>query len=120
MLGLSKGFAEPGWSFVSGFSPSDSWLDDMGSRHLITNSPFINDEFIRNKNQRIDGQLTLEPFPDFQVDITANRNYTENHSEFYRNCDYGEYNYMHQLPRDVGTYSISYMVFDGLFNNRCP
>ena len=118
MLGLSRGFAEPGWSYVAGFTPSDSWLDDMGANHLITNSPFINDEFIRNKNQRIDGQVTLEPIPDLQIDVTANRNYTENHSEFYRNCDYGEYNYMHQLPRDVGTYTVSYLVLNGLFDNE--
>ena len=118
LLGLSKGFEAPGWKYVLGWHPSDSWLDEVSQKGWISNSPFLNDEVIRNKTQRLDAQVSLEPFPDFKIDVNANRNFQENHSQFFRNCDYGEFNFVHQVPRDVGTFTISYLSLNAIFEDN--
>ena len=115
LLGLSKGFDAPGWKYALGWSPTDTWLEEIGQKGWISNSPFLNDEVIRNKTQRFDGQVTLEPFTDFKIDVNANRNYTENHSQFFRNCNYGAFDFVHQVPRDVGTFTVSYLSLNAIF-----
>ncbi len=117
-LGMNKGFEAPGWNYVLGMSPTDQWLDQTASKGWISASPFLNDEFIRNSTKRFDARVTMEPFPDFRIDLNLNSNFVENHSEFFRNCDQPNAPiFEHQVPRDVGTYSVSYLGLKTLFNN---
>ena len=117
LLGLSKGFEAPGWNYALGFAPSNQWLESTANKGWISGSPFLNDEMIRNSTLKYDAQVTLEPFTDFRIEIMANKNYIQNHSEFFRNCDTLGQSFLHQVPRDLGSYTVSYMSIKTLFDN---
>ncbi|MEL6945076.1 MAG: cell surface protein SprA, partial [Bacteroidota bacterium] len=85
LLGLSSGFDAPGWDFIAGLQPTirtlnpedygtdKDWLHQIsnvkGNESWITSSIYLNQEVIQQYNQTVDAQLTLEPIPDFRIDV---------------------------------------------------
>ncbi|MCB0687528.1 MAG: cell surface protein SprA, partial [Saprospiraceae bacterium] len=85
-FGMNDAWSSPGLGYVLGIQPTDSWLDGLvsGSEEYITNTILLNQEVVRNRTQRIDATLEVEPFRDFKVTVTANKNYVENNFEFFK------------------------------------
>jgi len=115
----------PGFGFVSGFQPriedndnANDWLTQSAEKGWITDNTFQNQKVIQNYTQNIDARLTLEPFPDFKVDLDAKRSYTENSSLYFKDTTYtdGISNIVHAAPRDVGSFTISYFAMNTLFD----
>lgn len=121
----------PGYDFVFGgqmgdrffkgvdkFS-RDGWLDEAASKGWITKDTLLNQKFTQTRSQRLDATATVEPWPDFRIDLTLFRDYTENHSEFFKNIFdtlTGTYNFQHLNPTDMGSYSISYLPARTMFD----
>lgn len=121
LFGLSEGFAAPGWEFVAGMQPSSEWLDDAGRQGWITHRPELNQQVTRNYTQNFDAGVTIEPFRDFRVEVTANRQYTKNGTELFKDQNFivhpDSVDYQHRAQRDMGSYTISYFSMQTLFNN---
>jgi cell surface protein SprA len=121
LMGLSEGFSSPGWAFVAGLQPATSWLDEAGRNGWITHRPELNQQVTRNYTQNMDGGVTVEPFQDFRVEITANRQYTKNNTELFKdqnfNLDPTETNFQHRAQRDLGSFTVSYFAMNTLFGN---
>ncbi len=128
-FGMEDGFAAPGWDFVAGLQPnitdndfSNDWLTRSSSNGWITDNVFQNKQVLQNYSQNIDGKITVEPFNDFRIELDANRSYTENSSLYFRDTTYdttvGNYgDIVHSVPRDVGSYTISYFTMQTLFDD---
>ncbi len=128
-FGMDDGFSAPGWDFVGGLQPditdndfSNDWLTRSANNGWITDNVFQNKQVLQNYSQNIDGRITIEPFNDFRVEIEANRSYTENSSLYFRDTTYdttpGNYeDIVHTVPRDVGSYTISYFTLQTLFDD---
>ncbi|MCB9282270.1 MAG: cell surface protein SprA [Lewinellaceae bacterium] len=129
LLGLSEGFKAPGWDFVAGIQPkirtlnegdyykSGDWLYE--NRKWITHSLFLNQDVIQRYTQTYDGKLTLEPFKDFRVDIEANRSYTQDHTETFKNLDVnGIDGYAHAVPSELGSMTVTYSALKTLFKGK--
>jgi len=116
LLGLNDGFNAPGYGFVLGQRPSDQWLDDAASKDWITKSIFLNQPVTRNYTREINGQIKLEPFTDFKIDIDAKQNYSLNRLEDFKKpaVDTG---FQHLSVREVGSYTISFLAINTLFEN---
>jgi cell surface protein SprA len=128
-LGLSQGFNAPGWGFVAGLQPNlrqedyygpDDWL--YTNYNWISKEQLLNQPVTQDYSQVVDGQLTLEPFSDFRIEITATRNYSRFHSEYFRRDtifgnedDRFQQEYEHLIPKDVGSFTISYFSLNTLF-----
>mgnify|MGYP000576629399 CR=1 FL=1 len=121
LMGLSEGFAAPGWGFVTGVQPASSWLDEAASKGWITYRPELNQQVMRNYTQSIDAGITVEPFRDFRVEVTANRQYTRNSTELFKDqntlLDPTETQFEHRAQRDIGSFTVSYLSIKTLFNN---
>lgn len=121
LMGLSEGFNAPGWAFVAGVQPDTSWLGDAGRNGWITHRPELNQQVMRNYTQNIDGGVTVEPFRDFRVELTANRQYTRNNTELFKdqtfNLDPDSVGFQHRAQRDLGSFTVSYFSMKTLFNN---
>lgn len=132
ILGMSSGFEAPGWDFVAGFQPKIRELEeqDYGTAedwlHQISNArgadSWISDDFLLNQevaqtySQQIDAQLTIEPFKDFRIDVTAKRSFRENHTQTYKiPARDGNGTWVHARPRDVGSMDVSFIGLRGLF-----
>ena len=121
LMGLSEGFAAPGWAFVAGIQPQSSWLDEAAAKGWITHRPELNQQVMRNYTQNIDAGITLEPFRDFRIELTANRQYSRNSTELFKDqnflLDPAEVQFEHRAQRDLGSFTVSYFSIKTLFNS---
>src|SRR5690606_9895311 len=76
-----------------------------------------NQEVVRNRTQRIEATLDVEPFRDFKVTLTANKNFVENNFEFFKIQELGG-DFRHLAPRDIGSYSVSFFSLNTFMKNH--
>ena len=121
LMGLSEGFDAPGWAFVAGIQPGSDWLDEAGRNGWITHRPELNQQVTRNYTPNIDAGLTVEPFQDFRIELTANKQYTRNGTELFKDQDFNldptATQFEHRAQRDIGSYTVSYFAMNTLFGN---
>jgi cell surface protein SprA len=113
-VGLSQDFSAPGFQYIAGMRPSDSWLDNAAANNWITDNIYLNQQVLGSYSENVDARLTIEPFKDFRIEVEANRNFSENHSEFFKVQEAGG-THQHLTPRDVGTFSVSFFAVNTLF-----
>ncbi len=132
LLGMSGGFDAPGWDFVAGIQPkireltekdygtAEDWLHKVSNARVgnswISDDFLLNQEVAQTYSQNIDAQLTLEPFKNFRIDVSAKRSFRENHTQTYKvPARDGSNTWVHARPRDVGSMDISFIGLRGLF-----
>jgi len=121
LMGLSEGFNSPGWAFVTGFQEADrAYLDQLGAAGNITHRPELNQQVMKNYTQNLDMGLTIEPFTDFRVELTANKQYSRNSTVLYKdqifNINPDSVRFEHRAARDLGSYTISFLSMNTMFN----
>jgi cell surface protein SprA len=69
----------------------------------------------------MDGGVTVEPFNDFRIELTANRQYVRNSTELFKDqnfqLDPDSTDFQHRAQREFGSFSVSYFSMKTLFNN---
>jgi cell surface protein SprA len=101
----------PGWAFLTG---SQKDIRPLAVRNYwLTTDTALNSPFVQTTLQNFNGRIGLEPAKSFKIDITFNRNYTKNHSEYYRADDAGEFHTYN--PIESGNFSISYLTWNTSF-----
>ncbi len=118
-----RDFTAPGWKYVLGFRPDDAWYDRAagltGSDRWITDNIFQNQQVIEDYQQKLDGRLTIEPFNDFRIEVEANRNYQEQHTEFFKDTLIDANSTIeHVAERDIGSVTVSYLALNTLFDDN--
>jgi cell surface protein SprA len=122
-LGLSEAASAPGWAFIAGVQPDTNWLNDAATKGWMTHRPELNQQVMRNYTQNMDGGITLEPFQDFRIEVTANRQYVKNQTELFKdqipsiNPSPDSVDFQHRAQRDFGSFTVSYFSLNTLFNN---
>ena len=128
ILGMNPGFEAPGWDFVAGYQPrikslpesqygtESDWLAQAAGQGWISGSIFQNREVSQQFTQRYDGRLTIEPFRDFRIDVEARREFTENHSQFFKDT-LGNGEFVHVIPKNFGSLTVTYSALNTLFQD---
>lgn len=120
LLGQNEGFGAPGWGFIAGLQPDNRWLDQAGANGYITHRPELNQQVTRNYTQSLDAGVTIEPFQDFRVELTANKQYTRNNTELFKDQNFilgpDSVRFEHRAQRDLGSYTVSYFAMNTLFD----
>ncbi|MDQ3016908.1 MAG: cell surface protein SprA, partial [Bacteroidota bacterium] len=127
LLGMSNGFAAPGWDFIAGIQPNinrraeqedGDFLAESRSKGWITTNAFQNLPVLQSKIKTLDGRLTIEPFTDFKIEIDANRNVGDNFSVYFKTYTKG-FNTIDDIgrrtPREIGNFTMSYLSIPTLF-----
>ncbi len=131
LLGMESGLGAPGWDFIAGFQPNirkldesqyfteQDWLHQTAQKGWLTPSVFLNQEVVQEYTQKWDGRATIEPFPDFRVDLEITRDFTENHTEFFKDIDQsdGINSWVHTVPKQFGSMRISFSALSTLFDD---
>lgn len=113
LFGIDFSDGSPGFLFVFGGQPD---IQSIGaSRHWLTTDSLMNTAYQRTKNQVINFRATVEPFKDFRIDVTANRNYSENYSEYFHVDEAGHIE--HYTPQRSGSFSMTYCGLKTFFSN---
>ncbi len=105
------GSSKPSLGFV--FGSQDDVRYEAAQNGWLTNYPDFNQNFTHVTGKKIDVTGSMEPFPDFKIDLTANRDYLENYSEQYDVTD-GQYN--SRSPYTYGNFSISTIMISTAFS----
>lgn len=123
-LGQSDGFASPGWDFIAGIQPnlgterSPGWLDEAAESGWLTNNTNLSQEVIQTRNRQADAKITLEPFSDFEIDVTGEWSKQNSFSELFSDTILNVTSeHFHQVPYERGSYTISYYSIQTIFDN---
>lgn len=113
-LGLNESMNAPGWKFVSGVQPNlDEYLNEVADKGWITDNLFLNTNVLQNKTTNFDASIKVEPFRDFVIDVTANKQESLDHSEKFKVFERGG-DWERRVPYDVGSYTISFFTLNTL------
>jgi cell surface protein SprA len=120
LLGMTEGFGAPGLGYVFGAQPTTQWLENAARNGWITQRVELNEQVTRNYSQTLDAGLTVEPFKDFRVELNANRQYTRNSTELFKDQVFDlnpdSVFYEHRAYRDMGSYTTSFFSMNTLFD----
>lgn len=105
------GTTKPSLGFVLG-SQSDIRYE-AAKRGWLTNYQDFNQNFTQVSSKVLNMTANVDLFPDFKIDLTADRSYTENFSEQYDISEDGTYN--SRSPYDYGNFSISTVLIKTSF-----
>lgn len=130
-LGLSERLSAPGWKYVTGIQPTNSWLLNAANNEgWISDDEELNQQFLLADRENYDLKLSLEPFKDFKLDVNWSKTKQNTHTSNFKKFDGVEFGVRN--PRDIGSYTISYFMANTLFgtdvnelfnefsNNRIP
>ncbi len=109
------GQMEPGWGFIAGWQDPD-YAYKAFERGALTTDRNLNEAYAMNHTDRYTGRMSIEPFNGLKIDLTANRMYSSNFSEYYTALPNGS------LPADSargrifsGNFSMSYISLGTAF-----
>lgn len=126
LLGMESGFQGPGWGFVAGLQPNIRNLEESQyntgkdwlyqNKSWISRSVYLNQQVVQDYTQTLQAQVTLEPFRDFRIDVDANKNYQETHTQYFKVLEQGT-DFKHALPQDAGSLTVSFFSANTLFKD---
>jgi cell surface protein SprA len=109
---LGNSFA-PGMPFLLGWQ-NYNFARRAAAKGWLTTDSTLNSPYLFTKNERFSVRATVEPLPDLRIDITAERSFSKNVSEFYNyNPDNEEF-----TPNsftETGNFSISTLTWGTAF-----
>ena len=105
-LGLNAMTGAPGFGFIAG--RNNDVLNKAISGNWITTDTTFNQAYSERFNETYNYKITLEPFQDIKIDISGNRSYVENFSEYFRADADGIFHFY--TPTNGGNFSISHLM----------
>ncbi len=103
----------PGWPFLLGWQDRD-FAKRAASKGWLTTDSTLNMPFILRSNERINLRAVVEPLPDLRIDITADRAFSKNISEFY-NYDASTGAFNANSLTETGNFSMSTLTWGTAF-----
>ncbi len=111
-LGLNPATMAPGFGFV--FGSQKDIRPEASTNGWLKQSPLLNLPYTHTNNKTTSIRANLEPFREFKVELTGNRSFSENYSEFYR-WGPSANDFVHESPALSGNFSISYLTWRTAF-----
>jgi cell surface protein SprA len=114
LVGHTKESSGPGFLFMFGAQPD---IQSIAARNgWLTTDSLMNSPYQRTRSEVWNFRATVEPFKDFRIDVSANRNFTQNFSEYFHVDEFG--NVSHYTPQRSGTFSMTYCGLGTFFKNH--
>lgn len=101
-LGFAFGQQDPDFKFRAA---QNGW---------ITRDSTLNNQFTNTVTQNLTARSSIEPIDGFKIELSANRNYAKNHSEYFRTNSAGDFNSFSAI--DQGNFSISWLSINTAFS----
>ncbi|HKI89374.1 MAG TPA: cell surface protein SprA, partial [Draconibacterium sp.] len=103
----------PGWPFLLGWQ-DQSFAQRAAAKGWITNDSTLNMPYLTTSNERINVRAVVEPLPDLRIDISADRSFSKNISEFY-NYDPSTGRFNANSYSETGNFSMSTLTWGTAF-----
>lgn len=105
----------PGFPFLMGWQDRD-FAKKASTNGWITNDSTLNTPYLFTKSERISFRTTIEPLPDLRIDLTSDRAYAINTTEFY-NYDYSTGQFNANSFTESGNFSMSTITWGTAFSS---
>jgi cell surface protein SprA len=102
----------PGFAFVAGWQDPDFAWKAVRNQWLTTDST-LNAAFILTQNNALTLRSTVEPLPNFRIEVSGTRNFSSNKNEFYIADSKGQF--FANNPMTKGNFSISVFTLKSAF-----
>ena len=114
-LGSNWAKNAPGLGFT--FGSQRDLREEAAENGWITRDSTLSQPYLKKYQDAFVFRANIEPLPDFKIEINADRNYSENHQEYYRWSDslsaFESYS-----PVDAGNFSISTITWGTAFEKE--
>jgi cell surface protein SprA len=112
ILGNNWSRNAPGMEFIFGYQPEGP--DYFNKEGWLSNDERLNTAFTQFANNTVNVRITLEPFKDLKIDITADRSFSTNVQSFYTwNPDEQIFNENNRM--EMGSFSTSFITWGTAF-----
>ncbi len=101
----------PGMGFIFG-SQADIRPEAIRN-NWISRDTLLNNAYLNKYSNSVNARASFEPVNDLKIEFTANRTYSENHSEYFKANKDGDFKT--SAPTTTGSFSISYMTVSTAF-----
>ncbi len=109
------GAMAPGWEYVIGLQ-DEQFASKAFNNGWLSKDSLINTPFRLSSNEKFNLRASFEPFKGLRVDLTANRIYSENLTEYYTADSYGNLPDENSRGRmSTGNFSMSYLSWNTAF-----
>jgi cell surface protein SprA len=119
VLGSDLRSGNPGFDFIFGRQPDTNWINKFGAKGLLSKDPLVSAMIQQRFNQRLNITAQLTPFRDFNIDVNFDKSFSKNYSELYKDTT-GTAGLTRLSPYTAGSFSISYISYQTLFNKFDP
>jgi len=109
---LGDSFA-PGFPFLAGWQDY-GFAQKAATRGWVTTDSTLNMPYLFTKNERLSMRATVEPLPDLRIDVTADRSFSKNISEFY-NYNPSSGDFRANSFTETGNFSMSTLTWGTAF-----
>jgi cell surface protein SprA len=109
----------PGWDFIAGIQPNQTWLDNASQSGWITSNIYQNQQIIQTRTQTYSAKVTLEPYRGFKLDVDINKSISENYSELFKVEDQfsnNEFSHLNAMQR--GNIKMTYLPLASFFDQQ--
>jgi cell surface protein SprA len=111
-MGNNWGLNAPGMQFILGYQPDDpSYFNRDG---WLSTSQSLNTAFTQMYNENLNFRVTMEPFKEFKIELTADRSYANN-AQSYFVYDTLENRFVENSRMQMGSFSMSYITWGTAF-----
>ncbi len=115
ILGSRWSDGAPGIGFA--FGSQKDLRREAADKGWITTDSTLNQPYLKKFQDAFVFHVNLEPVTDFKIEVNMDRNYTENHQEYYRYSDsLGTFRSF--SPQDAGSFSISTITWGTAFEKN--
>jgi cell surface protein SprA len=118
-FGMNLKSMEPGWKYVFGQRADTNFINRLGQKGLLTRDTTFNNQNVITYSQKISASAVLEPVRDLHISINFDKTFGRNYSELYKDTVNGT-GLTRLNPYTTGTFSISFLSFQTLFENYRP
>ena len=112
ILGMDLNKQAPGWGFI--FGDQRDIRPYLVQNDLLSKDSLFNNAYSKRKNENLNGRLSIEPVKNMKIEITAIRNFTENHNEYYKYDELSN-TFKSYSAIDNGSYSLSIITWSTAF-----
>ncbi len=118
-MGVNNYSGAPGFNFVYGYQPDAAWLARQGVAGRLSTDSLFNSQFQQTFSQNFSTTTTLQPFPDFRVELSLTRSFSKTLSELYKDTtnppNNGAFNALNPYYTGSFNESYNYPFFLGIF-----
>ncbi len=112
ILGMDLEKQAPGWGFV--FGDQRDIRPSLIQNNLLSKDSLFNNAYANRSNNNLNARVSLEPTKNMKIELTAMRNFTANHSEYFK-YDPSEDMFKSYSGIDNGSFSISIVTWSTAF-----